>query len=293
MAYPYQVKTILKLMQALSEQTKFRLTNASLKEMHIHLSNKYKKLPFREDYLFKQVLNAARNKERKGEATISLNEYYIDFIIGILEYENLADFEARYGKPAHHSLGACAGAWYSYVRCNSGSPDVLRSPVYIKESGKEVSIELRGPVRIFTGVLAWEAGCIYSLLESRGGKKLQLVFRSSEINKPNLLQGVFAGVSAGAEPIAGRELLVRADETQEPLTNAKMKIDEMIASEDDAVRRIGHYFSEEQYCILKAGKSVNFNINDLQLPNTAKKAIPAVRVKKAHPVKKVNSKKKR
>lgn len=291
MAYPYQVKTILNLMQALSELTNFKLTNASLRKMHIHLSNKFKNLPFREDYLFKQVLNAARNKEKEGQTTINLNETNIEFLIGILEYNSLDDFEQRYGKPKHHSLSACAGAWYSYVRCNSGNPDVLRSPVCVSEIGKEVCIELYGPVRKFTGELSWEAGCIYSLLESSGGKKLQLVFRSSEINKPNVLQGVFAGVSAAAEPIAGRELLVRQDVPFDELTNAKIPIDDLLESKDIDMRRIGNYFSEVASTILKAGPSVNFTIADLPAGSITAKS-PAVRLQKTKPAKKPVVKKK-
>lgn len=292
MAYPYQVKTILKMMQALSELTNFKLTNASLRKMHIHLSNKYKDLPFREDYLFKQVLNAARNKVEKGQTTINLNETNIEFLIGILEYNNLEDFEQRYGKPKHHSLGACAGAWYSYVRCNSGNPDVLRSPVYISENGKEVSIELHGPVRKFTGVLSWEAGCIYSILESSGGKKLQLVMRASEINKPDMLQGVFAGVSAAAEPIAGRELLVRQDVPFDGLTNAKIPIHEQLESQDIDMRRIGNYFSDAASTILKAGPSVNFKIADLSAGSISAKS-PAASSQKTNPAKKSVAKRKR
>ncbi len=292
MAYPYQVKTILKLMQALSELTKFRLTNASLKEMHIFLSNKYKDLPFREDYLFKQVLNAARNKEKEGQTTINLNETNIEFLIGILDYENLDDFEKRYGKPNHHSIEVCAGTWYSYVRCNSGNPDVLRSPVRIFETGKDVQIELKGPVRKFTGTLTWETNCLYSLLESSSGKKLQLVFRSSEINKPNMLQGVFAGVSAAAEPIAGRELLIRQDVPFDELTNAKIPVDDLLESKDIAMRRIGNYFSEAASTILKAGPSVNFTTDDLPAGSTTTKTT-AARSPKTKPAKKPVAKKKR
>jgi hypothetical protein len=292
MAYPYDVKTILKLMQALSETTKFRLTNASLKEMHIHLSNVYKNVPFGEDYLYKQVFQVARKRAEAGQQTISLNEFNIEYLLGILEYDNLEDFEQRYGKPSHHSLSDCTGTWYSYVRCNSGNPDVLRSPVSISETGKDIQITLKGPLRKFNGKLTWEAGCIYSLLESNSGKKLQLIFRASGINKPNVLQGVFAGVSAGGEPIAGRELLVRQDVSFDELTNEKVSIDYLMSSSDQLLQRIGNYFSDKHTTILKAGSSFNFEITDLALaPNPRQSAVKPL--EKTKPAKKPVVKKRR
>lgn len=259
MAFNYKTETIEKLLEALYKKTNSRPTHTSLQKLY----NRFEKPVFGEDYLYKRVLRPLMNLKKSRKKEISLNENNVDYLLAFLGYKNLDHFEHTYGKPLHAMLAACAGNWYSYVRCNSGNPVILRSPVKISVAVDEVLMQLRGIGREFSGVMHSEGDCVYTSLESHSGKKLQLVFRLG-VTRPDVLQGVFSGVSSAGEPIAGRELLIRQDAEMALLSNKRITIDALLSDEDETENLVGHYFKNSALNILKAGQPSTFGIADLE-----------------------------
>jgi hypothetical protein len=108
---------------------------------------------------------------------------------------------------------------------------------------------------------------VYCLLESKQDKNLHLVFNVGHSKRPNVLQGVFSGMSTAGDPIAGREVLVRRKEKIFELKNSRQSISEMLKSKSEEEKIIGKYFKEVNQNILKGGKSSTYELTDLKKTN--------------------------
>jgi hypothetical protein len=133
---------------------------------------------------------------------------------------------------------------------------------------RDVVMTLKGSRRNFQGKMKLQGDCIYCLLESGDTKDLHVVFKTGLESTPNVLQGVFSGLSTANDPIAGREILVRQPGVDEmkKLSNDRMSIDALLESGSDEEKIIAGYFNSIEENILKAGRSSNFQITDLIKP---------------------------
>lgn len=259
--YPADLK---KLLEALVERAGKTLAPAHVKEMHEYmLENKFKS-PFGEDYLYRKIYLEVKDADEKHNKPITLNTQNIEAIAKFLGFKSYNEFVERTNRPVHKSLENCVGSWYSYVRCNSGLDFILISPVSIYVEGGEAFMTLKGKQRTFTGKLKFEGNCIYCLLESKQEKNIHLVFSVGFSNAPNVLQGVFSGMSTAGDPIAGREVLIRQSEEFQQLKNSRKSIKEMIESDSEEEWLIASYFSLPEGNIIKARRSSTFDFADLQ-----------------------------
>jgi hypothetical protein len=260
----YKPADIMRLLQEVAEKTGFRLVNSHFPMMHEKMKPDGRKTFFAENYLYKKMFLRARKALKEAEGSVKLNAEYVEIIAKFLDYKNYDQFlEMRYLK-FPDEMENCAGVWYSYVRCNSGNLDVYASPVHIYQHTKQIFVEMQGFSRKFKGELKMEGNCLYCLLESGQGKNFHLVLKIGVAKKPNVLQGVFSGLSSGGDPIAGREVWVRQYERFENLKHKKLKISELIHSKNEEEKMIGEYFSDKEKNILKAGQASTFELSDLR-----------------------------
>lgn len=216
---------------------------------------------FGADYLYKHVY--AQVKNPSGEKEVTLNDEHIESLATYLEFESFSEFIRNAGKPLSPVLLECLGSWRSYVRCNSGEEYVLCSPVEITRIKRTVLVKLKGPVRSFCGELNAIGNSVHSLLTTDTGKAIHIIFYVGVSKKARVLQGIFSGVSSASDPIAGREILVRADEDFTLIQNERLSIASLLKSKDPALKAVGKYFNTKPGNMLKAGTSSTFSFGDL------------------------------
>lgn len=259
---------IKRLLDEVSEETGLTLVHGNFAEIHEKLQEKYKSrtkkrtLPFSDEYLYRKLFARVKDGVEK-DATINLNALNLDAIAQALEYRSYSDFIRMEGPEINPVLANCAGTWYSYVRCNSGQPYILRSAVIIYQEKKAMYMKLQGGLRLFQGQLKHDGNCIYCLLESKQEKKLHMVLRTGLSSRPDVLQGVFSGLSSGGDPIAGREVLIRQNEEYGKLSHTRVAISEFLLSEKEEENVIAKYYQYPEKNILKGGLSSTFDLGDL------------------------------
>jgi hypothetical protein len=219
---------------------------------------------FKEEYLYKHLQSKLRKAGEEKDMELSLNEKKISSLLRYLGYRNFAEFREGKDHPASQ-LGKFIGVWRSYVRCNSKNPFLLSSPVRIYAQKSAVYMELAGPERNFKGELLLSGERVYCLLNGDHGKQIFLVMNGGIRLKPDVLQGVFAGISSAGDPIAGREVLIRQSLPFEELRPLKIDIDEWLRSANEEEAAIAKYFAQAENNIIKSGRSSSFDIGDLKV----------------------------
>lgn len=261
----YRTNDILRLLEELGEETGTGTGHAHFEKIYNKMRESEERPPFvSEDYLYRKLYRRAKRAKEKGQTEISLNVQNIEYIARFLGYSGYLQFERTEHPDKNPVLFNCVGNWYSYVRCNSGNPDILISPVQITANGKQVRMELKGPQRKFEGPMTISGPCLYCNLESGKEKRLNLIFKIGTAVEANVLQGVFSGVSSGGDPIAGRELLIRRKEKFKELANSKIGIKDASESDDEELKTVAAYFSSMEKNILRGGRASTFGIADLK-----------------------------
>ncbi|MGL4598866.1 MAG: hypothetical protein ACRCYO_15220 [Bacteroidia bacterium] len=258
-----------RLLNEIAQESGKTLLHANFSEMHLFLEKQYKttykeSLPFGNEYLYRNIYIPTK-EEKDDEKVLSLSPKNLDAIVKALGYKGYGDFLQMKHPTLASSLSNCSGAWYSYVRCNSGQPYVLRAPVRIFQEHKEMRVELKGPNRLFKGVFQAADQCLYCLLESGETKNIYLILKTGLVERIEVMQGVFSALSSGGDPIAGREILVRQGVSFEALTADRIPIDKMLQSDKVEENAVAHYFKDKESNIIKAGRSSTFELSDLQI----------------------------
>lgn len=261
----FNTPDIRRLLEEVTQKAGTGLDYSSLKSTRDVMIETLGNVSFRSDYLYKDILSKLEEAEAQRKVSIGLNKKYVDELVQFLSYASYRQFINIRDQLQYPMLESCTGSWYSYVRCNSGNPEIYVSPVKIFAEGKEIRMLLRGPVRSYEGVVRHEGGCLYALLESGMGKNLHLVFRLGlPQQRPEVLQGVFSGISSAGNPISGREILARQEKDFEQLTHKLYTIEELCKSKNEKAKLIGNYFAKKEKAILSAGNSSVFSWSDIR-----------------------------
>ena len=261
----YKAADIITLLNEIAREAGVTLQYASFGEIYSKIEEKIPDLPFSDRYLYKQVYQPLQKLQGKNDI-IRLNSNNVEHLVKYLSYTNYDQFIKVQSQPVHPVLMDFENTnWYSYVRCNSGEEYVLVSPVRFIAEGREIFMHLKGPRRTFTGKLKFGGNCIYCDLESGQEKNLHLVFYTGFAKQPDVLQGVFSGMSTAGDPIAGREVLIRQPGKLSTLQNSRRPIGEMMSSKNEEEQAVGSYFKNPAQNILKAGKASTFGIDDLKI----------------------------
>lgn len=235
-----------------------------LSQLHIpineNLPNQYK--PLGKRYIYDTIFLGLEKAKRENQELINLDRSCLDSIVYYLGFKSIDEFRSQEAPLLPNEFFSIEGNWQSIVRCNSGAPDILVSPVKISitDSNKAI-LELRGPSRTYRGVIRWIGGSISSFIVSEDKvKALHLAFKVGVAKQPEVLLGVFSGVSSSGVPIAGKEILLRSNAVFEEIKNTRIKI----ASKDLRIpSSVFEYFSDFEKCYFKVTNTSTFNLDDL------------------------------
>jgi hypothetical protein len=260
---------LLRLLNEIAQEAGKTLVYANFPALHAFVEDQYREkckvsIPFSAEYLYRNIYVPIKGK-KEDEEVLNLNAKNLDAIAQALGYKGYGDFLNMKHPTLTPALSNCAGAWYSYVRCNSGQPYVLRAPVRIFQEHKEMRVELKGPNRLFKGVFKSADQCLYCLLESGTTKNIYLILKTGFVDRIEVMQGVFSALSSGGDPIAGREILIRQGVSFNKLETKRISINEMLQSEKVEEIAVANYFKDKKMNIIKAGRSSTFELSDLQI----------------------------
>ncbi len=263
----YSAIDIKRLLDEISQESDKTLAHSQFHDMYLFLDQKYrerfkKTIPIADDYLYRKLFSPLI-KGVNEKMKLNLTPNCLDAITQALGYKGYGEFLRMEHPSISPTTANCAGQWYSYVRCNSGQPYILRAPVKIYQDKKVMRMELQGPSRLFKGVFQASDNCHYCLLESKQAKNIYLVLKTGLVSRIEVMQGVFSGLSGGGDPIAGREILVRQVEEFSNLLPQRIAIKEMLKSKMREEVAVATYFNSAEKSIIKAGISSTFTLDDL------------------------------
>jgi hypothetical protein len=204
-------------------------------------------------YLYEKIYRRKENARKGGKEWVSLQRSKLDHLAQFLGYPNYPEFANRIDVSADPVLLSCIGNYYSYVRRNDGLGMVLRSPVQIREEEGKILFELKGPTWVYKGTIKLANLCLFILMQSSVGKEIHHVYKIGVRKEPKVLQGIFSGVSTSFDPIGGRAVLIRSNESYDTMSNAALETDSLITSTDSILCRIGSYFQE------RVGNNISIN----------------------------------
>ena len=213
-------------------------------------------------YLYESI-HLKKDKARKKKIkAVKLHDGKLDELAAFLGFRNFRKFIESIDKPLDPILIACTGTYYSYVRRNDDKAKIIRSPVVIKEENGKFWFELQGPIWKYKGELKLRNGCLFVLMEAENGEKMiHHVYKIGTRLKPNVLQGIFSGVSTSFDPIGGRTVLLRTDTKG---TNKEATATEFLKSDIPEEKKIAKFLWEFSQNNLRINRTVTFQIDDLE-----------------------------
>lgn len=215
-------------------------------------------------YLYDSLHLKLEKAREGGISSMNLQPAKLDQVSQYLGHESFHAFCRSLDIHADPVLLGCVGIYYCYVRRNDSAGVVLRSPARLCITDGRVRFELQGPSWHYSGLVSVRHGCLFVLLESEGGKAFHHVYKVGQREKPQVLQGIFSGVSTGFDPIGGRVVLVRVSEVYEQLTHATLEVARLRKSEDAVAVALAEYFETYGDNNLQLKRVVTFGVDDLR-----------------------------
>ena len=247
------VQQISTLLTTVSQKTGYPLEYSSFDGIADAIGNRVTK-----KYLYEKLYLKAR--DAKDGELIGLQENRLNIIARYLDYESIHHFLEGFREDP--VLTGLLGNYYCYVRRSSKYTAVFRSPVRIRRDGDLYTFELQGPRWLYAGRVTLSKGCIFILMQSESGKQLHHTYKIGIREKPQVLQGIFSGVSTAFEPIGGRVVLVAVSEPFEKLEGKEMTPIEM--KKTGALgARLARYFESYEDNNLRIRPVVSFSEDDL------------------------------
>lgn len=220
--------------------------------------------PIGNRYLYDTLYLSIQQALKTDRNSISVDRACMDSLAFYIGFQSLDEFIQHESPQLPQSASSILGNWYSVVRCNSGRPDLLLSPVQISmEENQTAYLQLKGPHRMYKGKVKWIGSSISCHLESTDkAKVLHLSFLLGVAKSPKVLTGVFSGVSTGGFPIAGRELLLRTEVPFPELKNLRIPLQGK-SPQVEIPKQILHYFADYSHCYFKVKEVSTFDFLDL------------------------------
>lgn len=244
------------LIRLLSEKTGHPVDTQGLKEMS-------EAVGLKEKYLYEYIVRKKDNARKAGASTISVQTSKLDILAQFLGKKNYQAFTLALDKPIDPILLSLVGNYYSYVRRNDTEGIILRSPVRIYEATSKIVFELAGPMRIYVGEVQLIHGCLFILMTENGGKHIHHVYKIGTRQKPDVLQGIFSGVSTTFDPIGGRTVLIRTESVFSKLSRKSGSAKEFRLSDFPVEKKIASYFKDYASNNLQLKRVITFTEADL------------------------------
>lgn len=252
----YQAKHIRDLLEALADKAGVELEWYGLgviSDMMEGVSQRY---------LYESLWQKVRHST---EGVLKLAPGKIEGLAHFLGYESVADFIKAKENPLPSSLSSLEGVYYSYVRKNSHTQaEVLRSPVRIMRRHEKMIWQLNGPKWRYEGELIHTDGCVFCAMHAPVvHKTFYHVYKIGKSEAPEVLMGVFSGVSSAGDPIGGRCVLVRQSVAFDTLNNGQTDIEVLRHSSDGVQQKLAVFFEKYEDNNLRINPPVGFDIDDL------------------------------
>lgn len=214
-------------------------------------------------YIYKYIHLEVNKHEPNDMMTV--REALFRKILLYIGFKDYNAFKQSLEQSINAQLLSCEGSYYSYVRRNSEEIGILfRSPVKMWVERNELKFELHGPSTIFSGTVRLRHDCMFILMEAPdGGKAFHHIYKLGTRKRPNVLQGIFSGVSTAFHPIGGRTVLIRHEQPYEKLKNAELEINKIKKSKILEERRLAYYFEKYFNNNVKSDISSTFGLGDL------------------------------
>lgn len=188
----------------------------------------------------------------------------LDIIARYVSGTNFRVFCENLDSKVDNVLKSMVGNYYSYVRMNHEEGNLLRSPVKITFDNGHVYYHQKGGRLQFNGEIQKHEGCLFVLMESNEGKSFYHVYRIGKRTSPEVLQGVFSGVSTDFKPIGGRAVLLKSNKPFESLKTGVLDIKKMLKSKREVDLALARYFEHREENNLSIKPSSTFNLHDLR-----------------------------
>lgn len=216
-------------------------------------------------YLYDTIFLGIQQARERGEEMLNLDRSVLDSLASFLGINDLDEYRKIHQPLIPITAQAIEGNWYSIVRCNSGKPRVLVSPVKIEVNHNFTLFELRGPHRSYQGKIRWTAGSFDCFITSKDDvKAIHLAFRLGVAKWPKVLSGVFSSISSSGIPVAGKEILLRSEKPYSEMTNHKISLTDNAKAEDSFIRaEILEFFSDFNSSYIKINDTSTFDLDDL------------------------------
>lgn len=251
-----KVRHLHRLLFLLSEKSREPLDRTGLRNMAMEIGG------IGEDYLYKKIFYEIRNLH--GDDELSLRDAQLNSIAQYLGHKNIVSLVAGFDVPVDDQLKSLVGSYYLYLRQNSNKGVIFQSPAEVNESGQKFVLRLKGPTWTYEGELRIIHGCLFALLMSPELKSFYHIYKIGTRRSPEVVQGIFSGVSTAFDPIGGRAVLLKAQEPFNSLQNQAFTLQELRASGNPVHRTLAVYFAEYSRNNLSINKVISFNLEDLE-----------------------------
>ena len=250
-----KVSHLDRLLFLLSEKTKESLDRAGLRNMASQIGG------ISEDYLYKKIFYVIKNM--KKDDSLSLRDAQLNSVARFIGFKNIRAFISASEAPLDEQLRSLVGNYHIFVRQNSTQGLIFQSPVEIKESDGKFILRLKGPSWVYEGDLKIKHGCLFVLLASPENKSFYHIYKIGTRRNPQVIQGIFSGVSTAFDPIGGRVVLLKVNEGLTNLKNKALTIRELSKSPLLENKKLAAYFKDYSKNNLSINKIISFGIEDL------------------------------
>lgn len=214
-----------------------------------------------DQYLYKKIAQPITGMG--PEEQLGLRESKLMALVADLGYDNVKAFINEMDNPYSSQLKSCTGVYYTYLRKNTKEGILLRSPVRIFAKNSKVWMELVGKRLNYLGEMKLQNGYLSVLLQNKNGKQFYHGYKIGAMEQPQVLQGIFSGVTSAFDPIGGRVVLVRVDGKEfNELKIGELKISTMKRSDDIGEVAVAEYL-EDVRNNLSINKTTSFGFGDL------------------------------
>ncbi|MEM7655090.1 MAG: hypothetical protein AAF399_03095 [Bacteroidota bacterium] len=266
----YSAVSILQLLQIAATKAKLTwpLAYADFADLEMNIAEFDSKSPeLSQKYLYDNLLRKAQKAEEGGQETIGASVAHVKKLVRFAGFQDWAEVVQTLQKkpsPLSAQLQSLIGNWYSYVRCNSGQPFLLKSPVRLLEEKGKLEMELSGARFTYRGEVDAKGGNLFILLRTQEIKQIHLVLEIGYSMTPQVIKGVFSGVNAAGNPIAGKEVLIRSQEPDfSQLTGARIPIEPVSLPPQTEWESLYQYFATYENSNLKTRSASTFTVEDL------------------------------
>lgn len=256
----YKTQHVKHLLEELARRTGQGLDYSGFGRMSVELDEKVSQRYLYET-LFRKV--DAVTKSKKAKSIHLQSSQKLDVIARYLGYKDFREFIAYSENPIDPVLLGMQGVYNCYIRRNSETTVIFCSPVEVSQKDNHVKWILKGPEQLYEGTVELSNGCIFVLMKSENGKQFHHAYAIGKRIKPNVLQGMFSGISTNSRPIGGRVILVRSNQRIEQLKTKKSSVIEMQNSTVLEERRVAEFLHDYHTNNLSVHDSTTFDLDDL------------------------------